>query len=192
MSTNPYDPTSPAGGTPPPPPSQWPATPPPAAPPAPPTWAADPSGAPAPPAYPVPPQQPAGYGQQPGYPQQPPAAYPPQGVAPGQAPLSPAESRQFAMFGHLGGIILGFLGPLIVMLVWGPRDGFTKDQATEALNFQITLLIGYLVSFVLVFIIPFPLSWIVWLAGLIFAVLGGLEANKGVAYRYPFALRLVK
>jgi uncharacterized Tic20 family protein len=178
MSTSPQDP-NPYGATPPPPPPPWPATtPPPAAPvpPTGPTYAADPSAG-------------AGY-------QQVPPAYPPQGyaptAAPGQTPLNPAESRQFAMFGHLGGIILGFLGPLIVMLVWGPRDAFTKDQATEALNFQITLVIGYIAATILSFILPIPLGIVVWIAGLVFAILGGLEANKGVAYRYPFALRLVK
>ena len=200
MSTSPLEPNQP--GAAPPPPSTWttdqPATPPPAAYPAAPPPAAPSYGAtPAPygqqpPAYG---QQPPGYGQPgPGYGQQPPA-YPPQGYAApaaGQAPLNPAESRQFAMFGHLSGIILGFLGPLIVMLVWGPRDGFTRDQAVEALNFQITMLIGHIAAFVLVFILPFPLGWVVWILSLVFCVLGGLEANKGVAYRYPFALRLVK
>jgi len=30
------------------------------------------------------------------------------------------------------------------------------------------------------------------IVALVFGILGGLEANKGKAYRYPFALRLVK
>ena len=47
------------------------------------------------------------------------------------------------MLSHVGGIILGFVGPLIVMLVFGPRDAFTKDQSTEALNFQLTLPVSY-------------------------------------------------
>ena len=47
------------------------------------------------------------------------------------------------------------------MLVFGPRDAFTKDQSTEALNFQLTLLIGYIAGD------PRPteqLSWIVTIA----------------------------
>jgi uncharacterized Tic20 family protein len=38
-----------------------------------------------------------------------------------------------------------------------------------------------------------PFLWLVAVvANLIFAILGGLEANKGIIYRYPFALRLIK
>jgi uncharacterized Tic20 family protein len=145
---------------------------------------------PAPPAYQPPP---AAY-QPPVAPV--PPAYPPQGYAaapaPGVMPLSPAESRQWAMLAHVGGIILGFVGPLIVMLVFGPRDAFTRDQAVESLNFQITLLIGYIVGTILTAIIIAPVGLLVWVAGLVFAIMGALAANKGQTYRYPFALRLVK
>ncbi len=96
------------------------------------------------------------------------------------------------MLGHIGGIILGFVGPLIVMLVFGPRDGFTKDQSTEALNFQITAILGYIASFILSVILPIPFTLLIWVAVLVFGIMGGLAANKGQAYRYPFALRLIK
>ena len=37
-----------------------------------------------------------------------------------------------------------------------------------------------------------PLLWPVVVVGnLILAILGGLEANKGIIYRYPFCLRLI-
>ncbi|MEM7601155.1 MAG: DUF4870 domain-containing protein [Verrucomicrobiota bacterium] len=73
---------------------------------------------------------------------------------------------------------------------------FVDDQGKEALNFQITILIGY-VAAAIVTMIPvigcigallYPVFGIV---SLIFGILGGIEANKGVAYRYPFALRLI-
>ncbi len=160
-------------------------------PPPPPAWSGSAPAAPvpAPPAYQAPP---AAY-QTPAAP--PPPAYPPQGYAApvaGVVPLSPAESRQWGMLSHVGGIILGFVGPLIVMLVFGPRDAFTKDQSTEALNFQLTLLIGYIAGTILTFILPLPVGLIVWVLGLVFAIMGALAANKGEAYRYPFSLRLVK
>jgi len=97
------------------------------------------------------------------------------------------------MLAHLGGIILYFLSGLIVWLVYKDRDQFVGDQAKEALNFQLTLLIGYLISIPLMFVaigfVTYPLIAIV---GLVFSIIGGLAANKGEAYRYPFALRLVK
>ena len=36
------------------------------------------------------------------------------------------------------------------------------------------------------------LMLVVGLAALVFVVIAGIKANDGVAYRYPFALRLVK
>ena len=57
-------------------------------------------------------------------------------------PLTETEDRQWASFAHLGGI-LGFLLSLIIWLVFKDRGRFTAVEAKEALNFQITLLIGY-------------------------------------------------
>ena len=31
-----------------------------------------------------------------------------------------------------------------------------------------------------------------WIAAIVFGIMGGLAANRGERYRYPFALRLVK
>ncbi len=176
------DPTAPAD-VPPPPPPAWtgsaPVPPPPASSevPAPPAYQPPPAPAYQPPAAPVPP------------------AYPPQGYAApaaGVMPLSPAESRQWAMLAHVGGIILGFVGPLIVMLVFGPRDAFTKDQSVEALNFQITAFIASVASMIIGFVLPIPLFLLVWVAVLVLSIMGALAANKGQTYRYPFALRLIK
>jgi uncharacterized Tic20 family protein len=73
---------------------------------------------------------------------------------------------------------------------------FVNDQGKEALNFQITVVIAYVVSIIMGFIpvvqcVAFVFYPAVWVASLVFSILGGLEANKGNAYRYPFALRLI-
>lgn len=143
----------------------------------------------------VPPQDPA---YQPGYQQPQPGYMPPQGgMAPQPAysgvPAITAESRQWAMFSHLGGIILGFLAPLIIMLTKGNEDPFVKEQSTEALNFQITLAIAYVVSMILMIVLIGILTFFVaWIAAIILSIMGGMAANRGEHYRYPFALRLVK
>jgi len=97
------------------------------------------------------------------------------------------------MLSHLGGIVLGFLAPLIVMLTKGNESPYTKYNAVEALNFQITVIIGYVVasvlSVVLIGFLVFPLLFIV---NLVFCIMAGLAANKGETYKYPLALRLVK
>jgi uncharacterized Tic20 family protein len=95
------------------------------------------------------------------------------------------------MFGHLGGL-LGIVPPLIVYLVFKDRGPFVKDQTTEALNFQLTVLGAYIVAFILSTFLFFPLTLLVWLGAAVFAVLGGLAANRGETYRYPVSLRLIK
>lgn len=110
-----------------------------------------------------------------------------------------ADERQWGMIAHLSalaGLIVPFghlLGPLIIWLVKKDTMPFVDDQGKEALNFQITLSIALFVCFLLIFVaIGIVLMPLVGLAGLILAVIAGIKANEGVAYRYPFTLRLIK
>lgn len=119
---------------------------------------------------------------------------PPPSMPPtGQQPMSDADARLWAMLGQLGGIILGFIGPLIVMLVFGPRNAFVKKESTEALNFQITVLIGYLISFVLMLVVVGIFLFLaVWILSIIFCVIAAVKNNQGIEYRYPINIRFVK
>ena len=110
-----------------------------------------------------------------------------------QQPLSDADARLWAMLGQLSGIILGFVGSLIIMLVFGPRSAFVKKESTEALNFQITVTIAYVVSFILTFIIiGFVLFLAVWILNIVFCIIAGMKNNQGLEYRYPLTFRFVK
>lgn len=104
------------------------------------------------------------------------------------------DAKLFAMLAHLSGILLGVFGPLIFWLVKKDKEPFVDDQGKEALNFQITVVIAYLICGLLLRIngIFFLLGSLVWLAEMIFAVIAALAANKGRRYRYPYALRLIR
>lgn len=125
-----------------------------------------------------------------------------QGVPGGGIPSIPtAEDKQMSMISHLGGGVatfisagmLGFVPPLVIMMTKGNESAFVKEQATESLNFQLVMLIGFVVASVLSFVcIGFLIFPIVALVGGIFGVIGGMAANKGEAYRYPFNIRMVK
>lgn len=129
--------------------------------------------------------------------------------APAGAP--DAQERQWAMFAHLSAIVGGLLtsntiggigcvlGPLIIWQVKKDTMPFVVDQAKEALNFNITVALAMLVlvllglgTFGLGFIVTGPLMLILGVAALVFIVIAAIKANEGIAYRYPFALRLVK
>lgn len=114
---------------------------------------------------------------------------------PAYAGESNQEDRTLALLTHLSGVITSIIVPLIVWLIHKdkPDKGFLNDQAKEALNFQITMLIGYVIGAVLTIVLIGPLiSLATWIASLVFSILAGIKANEGVAYRYPFALRLIK
>src|SRR3546814_11170440 len=76
---------------------------------------------------------------------------------------------------------------------------FVDDQGKEALNFNITVGIAFFVLFLLAvltlgigLVIAIPLWIIIGIAWLVFTLIAAIKANEGVAYRYPFTLRLVK
>lgn len=103
------------------------------------------------------------------------------------------DDCNIAMLAHLLGIISGFLGALIIWLVKKDDSAFIADQAKEALNFQITMLIAYIVAgFLFVILIGALLMPLLWIANLVFCILAGVAASKGEAYRYPVSIRLVK
>ena len=99
----------------------------------------------------------------------------------GQQPMSDSDARLWAMLCQLSGIFISFIGPLIVMLVFGPRNAFVKKESTEALNFQITVIIGYIIGGAIIgvlarFIKPGadPMGWILTIVlGIVGAVIGG-------------------
>ncbi len=116
---------------------------------------------------------------------------PPKGPVYTGPPATP-DDRTMGMLCHLLGILLGFLGPLIIWLMKKDTSPFVNDQGKEALNFQITLLIGYVIGGATMFVcVGFILTPLVWLAGVVFGIMGAMAANKGEVYRYPFTLRLI-
>ena len=119
---------------------------------------------------------------------------------PENAPLKPGQqARQWAMLCHLAafaGLAVPFgnlLGPLIVWQMKKDVDPFVDAQGKEALNFQISVAIAVMVCFLLMLlVIGFPLLALVSIGALVLSIIGGLKANEGLAYRYPFTWRLVK
>lgn len=115
------------------------------------------------------------------------------------------DERTWALLGHLSAlsafVVTGIgcvLGPLIIWLVKRDTLPFAADQAKEALNFNITVLIGAagLVLFSMVtlgigLLLAVPLGFALFFYWLIFTIIAAINANNGIRYRYPMTLRLV-
>lgn len=108
-------------------------------------------------------------------------------------PPPTADDKNMAMLTYLLGIFTGFVGPLILWLLKKETSPFVNDQGKEVLNFQITTFIAWICCIVLMFIvIGVFLMPVVAIGYIVLMVIGLLKAKDGVAYRFPFALRLLK
>jgi uncharacterized Tic20 family protein len=125
----------------------------------------------------------------------PPSSQP--GSPSGAQPLSPDQERLWAMLAHLlsfvaAYIALGFVAPLIVMLVFGPRSAYVRAHAVEALNFNLTWLIYAIVAGVLaILVIGIPILIVLGIAYVALVIIAAVRANNGQHYRYPLTIRLV-
>ena len=137
------------------------------------------------------------------YPPGPPAPPPPGGREPqgygyGGVPAVPtSEERNWALASHVGTFVaawfaMGFLAPLVIMLVKGKDSAFVRRHAVESLNFQISLLIYLVISAVLALIlIGFVLMAVVGVFALVVIILATVKAANGEEYRYPLCIRMV-
>ncbi|MDP1675125.1 MAG: DUF4870 domain-containing protein [Burkholderiales bacterium] len=103
------------------------------------------------------------------------------------------DDRNLAMLAHLLGIVSGFIGALIIWLIKKDQSAFIDEQGKEALNFQITMLLAFVVAGILmVILIGALLMPLLLIANLVFCILAALAVSKGEHYSYPFAIRLLK
>ncbi|WP_412540208.1 DUF4870 domain-containing protein [Longispora sp. K20-0274] len=103
--------------------------------------------------------------------------------------------------------LLGILGPILMYALKGPTSRWVKANASESLNFHISMIfwsLGWvMVSFVAAcglglithgagFFLAFALMFVPVIVSVTFSVLGGITANKGEFYRYPLTIRMIK
>ena len=129
-------------------------------------------------------------------------------------PTTESDTKLWAMFAHLSAIVgyvigagfLGWLGPLIIFLVYKDRDRFVRYNAAEALNAAITTILAEIVLGIVLGIagavigaLTFGLGTVLWafiplpaLIHVVFAIMGAVKANQGEWWNYPINIRLVK
>jgi uncharacterized Tic20 family protein len=98
-----------------------------------------------------------------------------------------------AALAFLSGGWLGWLAPLISMLVKGNESPAVRAHAVASLNFQIlwaaVSAISYILFCVLIGFITLPIAI---LMAVIFGIIGGVRANEGQLYRYPASISIIK
>lgn len=105
------------------------------------------------------------------------------------------DNKTLSVISHLGGILAGFLVPLIVWLMIkdNKSQASVAVHAKEALNFQITVLMGSFVGILLSFILIGFLVWpLVYILNLVFSIQAAIAASNNKDYIYPYSIRLIK
>ena len=104
------------------------------------------------------------------------------------------DDKNLAMLTHLSGFLFSIIVPLIVWLINKDKADKTYliNESKEALNFQITVLLGYVICWILtVILIGAFLHVVLWILNIVFCILAAVRVSQTGSYRYPFALRLV-
>ena len=72
---------------------------------------------------------------------------------------------------------------------------FVREQARQSLNFQLTLIIAYIVADILA-VITFGIGGIlflvIWVVALVFMIMAAVAANKGEVYKVPMSIQFIK
>ena len=111
-------------------------------------------------------------------------------TTPNNSPSS--DDKNIATITHLGGTVFSFVPGLLVWILKKDDSAYLADQAKEALNFQITMLIAQFIAWILVWVlIGFFLIPLIWLLNVVFCIIAAISSSKGETYRYPLCLRLI-
>ncbi len=109
-----------------------------------------------------------------------------------------SEENTMAMLCHLSalaGFILPFgsiLGPLVVWLVKKDEMSIVDRHGRDSINFQLTMLIAYIVSFILIFaVIGIILLPVVALFSFIMVIVASIKAYEGKEFTYPLSFKFL-
>ncbi len=113
------------------------------------------------------------------------------GPLPPPLPPQPTNDKTLCVLAHVLGLLTGFLGPLIILLASPNHE--VKRHARTALNWQISLIIYMIVSFVLMLIlIGFLFIFALMIMDLVFCIVGAVKASNGLFWKYPLTIPFVQ
>jgi uncharacterized protein len=104
-----------------------------------------------------------------------------------------SDERTMAILCHVLSIFFWIFPALIIYLLKKEESPYVAEHAKEALNFQISITIFYIISFFLILILIGALLFaIIYFANIILCIIATVKANDNILYKYPFSIRLVK
>jgi uncharacterized Tic20 family protein len=117
------------------------------------------------------------------------------------APLTPEQERSWATLSHVIPLVamvvsagtLGFVGSLVIYLMYKDRGPFVRQHAANSLNIQIITGIVLLISFPLMLVLVGFLTYgLALLFAFVVHILAAVKANNGEWYTPPLTPQFVK
>jgi len=121
-------------------------------------------------------------------------------------PFSSTDDKLWATIAHFGGV-LWFIPSLAIFLTMRARPSLARQEAKEALNWQITFTIVWAIVVTIeavlgaiLFLTPIGnvlpalgvLPILLYVANAVLSIRAGLRVNAGGSFRYPFSIRLIR
>jgi uncharacterized Tic20 family protein len=114
-------------------------------------------------------------------------------TTPNAATVSDSETKTWAVLVHLGGIFFFFLPGLVALVLCEGRSAVISREARAALNFQLTVLIGYLVGFFTLWIlVGFVVLVAVIVLNAVFCIMAAVEAGRGERAKYLVSVPFIR
>lgn len=120
----------------------------------------------------------------------------------GAPTISPSEERTWGMFAHLSAVVAmafsagfaGFVGSLVIFLLYKDRGPFVRAHAANSLNVQITMLIWMVIAIPLILALGLGLIILAIAPVIAFVlhVLGAVKAYRGEWWNPLLTPRFVK
>jgi uncharacterized Tic20 family protein len=113
---------------------------------------------------------------------------------PPPAPPVSGSDRLWSVLCHLSFFFgFPFLFPLVVYLVLRTDSPFVAYHAREALNFHLSLLLYFICTIPLFFIlIGIPVAATLGVIGLVLSIVAAVKSSGNEYYRYPLTVRFVR
>lgn len=118
-----------------------------------------------------------------------------------QPPISPGQERTWGTLAHVVPLVatvlsagtLGFVGSLVIFLLYKDRGPFVRANAANSLNIQIVTGIILLVSLpLMLLLVGFVTYGLALLFALVLHVIGAVRANQGEWWDPPLTPRFVR
>ena len=107
--------------------------------------------------------------------------------------------RNWAMFCHLTAFsgcffpLGGILGPLICWLTRRDESEWVNKNGKASMNFQLSMLLYFILCFPLVFIIiGIPIVIAIVTLDIVCIIIASVKASKGEFFRYPLAIPFIQ